>query len=138
MLARISSLGPRGVRAILWHQGESDTHRKPEQQLSADQYTATMEKVIRVSRERAGWAIPWFTAQATYWGPDRPAFPSIREAQARLWKPGLALEGPDTDSLTGEVRQSKGKGVHFSATGLVEHGRLWAAKVSAWLDTQLR
>ena len=68
MLARISSLGPRGVRAILWHQGESDTHRKPEQQLSADQYTATMEKVIRVSRERAGWAIPWFTAQATYWG----------------------------------------------------------------------
>ena len=96
-----------------------------------------MEKVIRASRQRAGWEIPWFVAQVSYWGPDRLAFPTIRDAQAALWASGIVFEGPDTDTLTGEFRQNNGKDVHFSAKGLEAHGRLWAGKTSAWLDYEL-
>jgi len=134
MMDRIAQLGPHGFRALLWHQGESDSYRQPEQQLSTGQYRALMEKVIRASRARAGWDIPWVVAQVSYAAPDRPAFATIRDAQAALWVDGIALEGPDTDTLTGELRQNRGKGVHFSAEGLNAHGRLWADKVSVWLD----
>ena len=58
----------------------------------------------------------------------------IRAAQAALWKEGVALEGPDTEALTGEARQDHGTGVHMSAQGLQAHGKLWAEKVEAWLD----
>jgi len=134
MMTRIAQLGPHGFRALLWHQGESDSYRKPEQQLSSEQYRALMEKVIRASRAGAGWDFPWFVAQVSYGTPERSSFAPIREAQAALWASGIALQGPDTDALTGAMRQNNGKGVHLSAEGLKAHGRLWADKVSAWLD----
>jgi len=55
-------------------------------------------------------------------------------AQASLWKDGVALEGPDTDALKGEFRDSDGKGVHFSGPGLREHAARWAEKVGPWLE----
>jgi hypothetical protein len=48
------------------------------------------------------------------------------------------LEGPDTDALTGDYRQNNGTGVHFSASGLQVHGKLWAEKVEAYLDPILK
>ena len=82
--------------------------------------------------------MPWFVAQASYHSPEDPSCPPIRAAQASLWKEGVALEGPDTDQLTGEYRQNNGKGVHFSAKGLKAHGELWAEKVGAYLDYLLQ
>ncbi len=136
--ARLRSLGPHGFRAVLWHQGESDANqRDPSRTLPGPLYTRLMEQLIRNSRREIGWEFPWFVAQASYHTPDDPASPDIRAAQSALWKSGIALEGPDTDALTGDLRDNGGKGVHFSERGLREHAALWVEKVSPWLDQQL-
>ncbi|HEV3196275.1 MAG TPA: sialate O-acetylesterase [Bryobacteraceae bacterium] len=134
MLERIAQLGPHGFRALLWHQGESDAHQGPGHEIVPAEYQRMMERLIREMRARAGWDFPWFVAQVSYHNPADPETAEIRAAQAALWKEGLALEGPDTDTLTGEYRQNHGAGVHMSARGLQAHGKLWAEKVEAWLD----
>jgi len=89
------------------------------------------------SRRNAGWDFPWFVAQVSY-SPKSSSSAPIREAQRSLWKDGIALEGPDTDTLTSDYRQNNGTGAHFSASGLQAHGRLWAEKVESYLDTILK
>jgi Carbohydrate esterase, sialic acid-specific acetylesterase len=138
MMKAIGYLGRSGFRALLWHQGESDSHQQPQYDIPAHVYRQLLERLIRASRERAGWDFPWFVAQASYHTPDDPSCLPIREMQAALWYSGIALEGPDTDRLTGLNRQNGGRGVHFSDQGLQAHGQLWAAKVGAYLDSVLK
>lgn len=132
MLTRIGQLGPGGLRAVLWHQGESDVG------MASEAYHDRLLEVIRASTERAGWEFPWFVAQVSYLNPSRPTTASTRDAQARLWAEGVALEGPDTDLLGGQNRDQGGQGIHFSAQGLRAHGEAWAQKVGAWLEAALR
>jgi hypothetical protein len=134
MLARIRQLGPHGFRALLWHQGESDAHQAAGHELDPAEYQRMMERLIREMRSRASFDVPWFVAQATYHSPTDTGTPAIRAAQAALWAEGLALRGPDTDTLTGDFRQNHGTGIHMSARGLQAHGKLWAEVVAAWLD----
>ena len=75
-------------------------------------------------------------ARVSYHGPGDESSPDIRAAQAALWKAGVALEGPDSDELKGELRDNGGKGVHFSGPGLREHASRWAKKVGPWLERQ--
>ncbi len=51
---------------------------------------------------------------------------------------GIALEGPDTDALKGNLREAGGKGVHFSAAGQLAHAARWVEKVAPWLEAQQR
>lgn len=135
---RLQQLGPNGFRAALWHQGESDANqRDPGRTLSGELYQEYLTQLIHESRRAAGWQVPWFVAQASYHTPEDPGSPDIRAAQKALWQNGTALEGPDTDSLTGAHRENNGKGVHFSEAGLLAHGKLWANKVTPWLVGQL-
>ncbi|SPF47654.1 conserved exported hypothetical protein [Candidatus Sulfopaludibacter sp. SbA4] len=134
MLERIGQLGPHGLRAVLWHQGESDAHQGPGHEVEPAEYQRMMERLIREMRARAGWDVPWFVAQVSYHNPGDMGTPAIRAAQAALWKEGLAIEGPDTDALAGEYRQNHGTGVHMSAKGREAHGKMLAEKVEAWLD----
>jgi Carbohydrate esterase, sialic acid-specific acetylesterase/Prolyl oligopeptidase family len=137
--ARVKGLGIRGCRAVLWHQGESDANqRDTTRTLVGGLYTQYLGDVIRGVRREAAWEVPWMVAQASYHTPDDPGSEDIRRAQAVLWTTGVALEGPNTDLLVGAMREAGGQGVHFSGTGLREHGRLWAEKVGAWLETQRR
>ena len=137
-IARTKPLGPKGFRAVLWHQGESDANqRDTTRTLTGPLYRESLTQVIRESRREIGWDAPWFVAQASYHVPGDEASPEIRAAQASLWTDGIALEGPDSDSLMSEWRDASGKGVHFSGPGLREHGRLWEEKVGAWLERQL-
>lgn len=137
MMTRIHQLGPNGFRALLWHQGESDAHQQAGHDMSGSEYARTLLEIIEASRREAGWDFPWFVAQVSYHTPADPSTPEIREAQSSLWRDGVALEGPDTDQLTGAMRQNNGTGVHMSDAGLKAHGKLWADKVSAWLDSVL-
>ena len=57
-MKRINQLGRGGFRALLWHQGESDSNQKPEHQITGDDYRRLLESVIRESRRAAGWEIP--------------------------------------------------------------------------------
>lgn len=138
LVSRMQTLGAHGFRAVVWHQGESDANqRDTNRTLPGERYRVFMEQVIRESRQAAGWEAPWWVAQVSYHTPDDPGSPDIRAAQASLWKSGIALEGPDTDALTGPMRDSGGQGVHFSGPGLREHARLWVEKVGPWLDQVL-
>ncbi|MDP1562876.1 MAG: sialate O-acetylesterase [Pirellulaceae bacterium] len=133
--ARMKQLGPNGFRAVLWHQGESDANQQdPSRTLSGKLYRESLEKLIRESRLAIGWNVPWFVAQVSYHVPGDESSPDIRAAQASLWKDGIAFEGPDSDSLKGELRERNGQGVHFSGQGLRQHGKLWAEKVLAWVE----
>jgi hypothetical protein len=135
VMLRIHQLGANGFRALLWHQGESDSHQPAEHDIDAATYRSMMVTIIHESRKQAGWDFPWFVAQATYHTPDDPGCPPIREAQRSLWQHNLAIEGPDTDTLTARYRQNGGKGTHFNNAGLKAHGLLWADKVSQYLET---
>lgn len=134
----LRQLGPQGCRAVLWHQGESDANQSdPTRTLPGGLYRSYMERLIAASRGEAGWEVPWFVAQVSYHTPNDPGSPEIREAQAALWGAGIALEGPDSDRLTGDLRDSGGAGIHFSGKGLREHGTKWAEKVAPWLEGRL-
>lgn len=128
MMARVNAMGPGGFRALLWHQGESDVEKL------GDEYRIKLARIILTSNERAGWAFPWFVARVSYQDPERASYDTTRDAQKALWDAGIALEGPDTDTLTGDARDRGGMGIHFSSKGLKRHGRMWAEKVGAWLD----
>jgi len=137
MMQRIHQLGKHGFRALLWHQGESDSHQAPDHQITAEMYRKMMVELIKASRKDAGWNFSWFVAEATYqpkWG----STPSIEAAQRSLWRKGLANKGPDTDALGSDYRQNQGKGVHFNSQGLQKHGELWAQAVEVYLDKVLR
>lgn len=138
MMKRIDQLGKHGFRALLWHQGESDAHQAPEHSITPDQYRNMMIELIRASRKDAGWNFPWIVAEATYHSPKDPSDPAFVQAQRSLWQSGIALEGPNTDTLGSEYRQNHGAGVHFSDAGLKAHGALWAEAVERYLDQVLR
>jgi hypothetical protein len=130
-VGRMNQLGREGFRAVLWHQGESDTA------MPSTEYERKITALIEQSREAAGWDAPWFVAQVSYLTPKNTTTPATREAQKKLWQSGVALEGPDTDTLTGDNRDGNGQGIHFSPKGLRAHGRMWAEKVGVWLDKAL-
>ena len=137
LLEKIQSTGPRQFRAVLWHQGESDANQSdPSRTLPGVQYAAFLTRLIHDSQSAAGWPIPWFVAQVSYHTPDDRGSEDIRSAQASLWRSGVALQGPDTDALTERWRDGDGRGVHFNGDGLREHGRLWAAALVPWIQSQ--
>jgi hypothetical protein len=134
---RMQQFGPRGFRAVLWHQGESDANqRDPTRTLPGSLYREYLEQLIRESRRAIGWDAPWFVAQVSYHVPGDESSPDIRAAQASLWNDGIALEGPDSDALKGELREAGGKGVHFSGAGLRAHAAAWVEKVAPWVESQ--
>ncbi|HWX19434.1 MAG TPA: sialate O-acetylesterase [Candidatus Binatia bacterium] len=138
-VSRMKQFGPHGFRAVLWHQGESDARQaKPECTLPGNLYRQYLEQLIRESCKQIGWDTPWFVAQVSYHNPTDTGSPDLRAAQKALWDSGAALQGPDTDILTGDTREKNGQGVHLSGKGLREHGRMWAGKVGPWLELQIR
>lgn len=124
MMMRIYRLGVGGFRAVLWHQGEADV------KMPSEEYAARLAGIIRASTASAGWQFPWFVARVSYQDPGQVSFPAPREAQKKLWDAGIALEGPDTDTLVGDHRDHGGRGIHFSRKGLEAHGKMWADAVS--------
>lgn len=124
---RLMHFGPNGVKAVLWHQGESDAGQAragypQERQISGSDYRRYMDLLITRSREVAQWQVPWYVALATYHSEDDSADEEFREAQRDLTKLKAVYSGADTDSLRLEYRD----GVHFNEKGLRAHARLWS------------
>ena len=119
METRIRQLGPQGFRCVLWHQGEADGTTLEQE------YYDRLKTLIEQSNLYAGWSFQWMVAQVGGW--------QTRKAKVRLWADGVALEGPDTDTLRGENRISA-TNCHFSEFGLRNHAALWADKLIALPD----
>jgi len=138
LITSIKACGAQGPRAVLWHQGESDANQAdPTRTLPGDLYRKYLETIIVESRKACSRDLPWFVAQVSYHIPGDESSSEIRAAQASLWKDGIALEGPDSDALKGELRENGGKGVHFSGKGLREHAAKWEEKIAPWLEKEL-
>ena len=130
-------LGVNGFRAMFWHQGESDSHESADRAITPAQYRQYLQRVIEASRAAAGWRVPWFVAQASYHNPADQGSPELRAAQKSLVTDGIALAGPNTDTLGPEFRQNNGKGIHLNPRGLQRHGQMWMECVAPWLEMQL-
>jgi hypothetical protein len=128
-LNRVEQLGENGFRAILWHQGESDSsHDVGVTRTTEDAYYNGLKNLILSMRADAGWDIPWYVARASVWPlpEENPnGDPNIYNAQMRIWADGIAFEGANTDSLGLEYRQPDGSRVHFTPAGLAAHAELW-------------
>ena len=116
----ISRLSPTGARAVLWHQGESDTLNGT----SADSYVAGMKKIIYQSHKDANLNLPWIVARVSFIGEDHvDKQADILAGQKALVERGLAFEGPTTDDLVGA--KYRYDSVHFGQRGLEIHAQRW-------------
>ena len=115
-------LGPNGTRAVLWHQGESDSIAGT----SSATYASRLNAIIAQSRVDAGWDVPWGVAIASY----HPDSSSAQEAQVAAGQQSviaddpLVFKGAETDNFhnLGYLSDS----VHFNDAGLQAHGQQWA------------
>jgi hypothetical protein len=139
LVGRMKAAGPAGFRAVLWHQGESDANQPDASRtLPGDLYREHLARVIRESSQASGRRVPWMVAQVSYHGPADRGSPEIRAAQASLWRDGIALAGPDSDALTGELRDQGGEGVHFSGMGQRALAAAWADQIVPWLERKVK
>ncbi|OYT71059.1 MAG: hypothetical protein CFK52_09045 [Chloracidobacterium sp. CP2_5A] len=113
-------LQPQGARAVLWHQGESDSG------MTADEYAAHLSAIIAAAREAAGGdGPPWLVAQASF--KDGQRYDGPRAGQRRVCETGLARPGPDTDQLGLNLRQPDR--VHFNEEGTRAAAQLWTRAI---------
>ncbi|NMC05279.1 MAG: sialate O-acetylesterase [Candidatus Lokiarchaeota archaeon] len=121
----IKAVGRDGARAILWHQGESDSIART----SAETYAKRLLSVIHGSWDIAGWNIPWLVARASFHTtPARTDMEAVAAGQERVVDNKTIFQGPTTDDLVGEPWRAP-DGVHFNRAGLVEHGNRWARAI---------
>jgi len=118
-----------GVRAILWHQGESDAIAGT----TPESYARTLTEIIEESRKAAGYPIAWGVALASY-HTDKTATPENQEKVIKGQKRVIAtvedvFQGPSTNDF--HERALVHGGVHFNDRGLKEHGKLWAEALDA-------
>ncbi len=115
-----------GVRAVLWHQGESDSVANT----SAVDYFIRLSSVIDGMRVHAGWAIPWGVARVAFLPSTTPAqFEAIIGGQNRVIDElPLVFAGPTTDDMVGP--EWRYDAVHFNEMGLREHARRWVDVIS--------
>lgn len=124
--------GKQGVRAVLWHQGESDSIPGT----SAENYAKMLSDTIVQSRKDAGWDVPWGVALASF----HPKPEATAERQAAIVAgqrkviakvPGV-FKGPETDSF--HTRGWLSDSVHFNAQGLTAHAQGWAEALKPAMD----
>ena len=120
----IEDMKPYGFKAILWHQGEWDTHGTTQKQ-----YVERLNAVIKMSRDDAGWSVPWGVAIATsYYGANPYGEIAIIAAQKQvIAEDENVFTGPNTNDMIGF--DWRFDGVHFNVKGLIEHGKRWSKAV---------
>lgn len=113
-----------GVRAILWHQGETDNFINN----TGSNYESNIYHIIDKSRTNFGGTIPWVISKATLFN-HNDTQADIRVAQQNLGNniASKLFSGPDTDYITGNGRADD---VHFSSPGLIQLANLWDASLN--------
>ncbi|NVK31834.1 MAG: discoidin domain-containing protein [Gammaproteobacteria bacterium] len=126
----IEDLGTDGFRAILWHQGESDSIANT----SAENYQTLLNQVIAWSREDAGFQVPWGVALASFHPKSTESAEQavIAGQQAVIDNTPSVFKGAETNDY-GE-RGFLRDGVHFTAAGLQHHGQQWAELLDDQFD----
>ncbi len=111
--------GENGVRAVLWHQGESDSLAKT----PAEKYYSRLKTIVQSLNKDAGYQVPWFVAQASFHPKSKKTEEAeVAKGQQLLWQRNIVYRGPVTDDLGAEYRYD---GVHFNQLGLTTHAQRW-------------
>lgn len=107
-----------GVRAVLWHQGESDNSYRGEQA-----YFDNVKTVIDKSRQESGFSrLPWVVSRVSYIGGTTDQ--NIINGQNKLIREvDQVWPGPETDPLIGP--DNRFDGLHFGGQGLIRLTDLW-------------
>ena len=118
----LRSFGTNGVRAVLWHQGESDSLAST----TANTYALQLSNIVAQSRMAAGWSVPWGIAEASFHPSSTRAQEEPVAAGQRRCTYGTTncFRGPRTDDFNLEGKLSDT--VHFNTAGLTDHARQWA------------
>jgi eukaryotic-like serine/threonine-protein kinase len=123
-------LESRKVKAILWHQGESDFMEKIPMAVSYD----NMKKMINESR-KIDPEVKWFIALNSMKTNQPVETIDIRKAQNAIIESGLAFRGPDTDMIRTNDKWIEPTGAEFVGEGLKRHGELWFEVLSNCLES---
>jgi hypothetical protein len=120
-----------GIRAILWHQGESDNFVNKSQA----SYASQLQQIIDQSRVVSGKPnLAWIVARAS-----RYYDPNFSNGTIRVWDNVIAAQnqvidadphvypGPETDNYYQSPYREDG--IHFTGSGLVSLAGFWAERV---------
>jgi hypothetical protein len=89
--------------------------------------------LIEKNRFESSGSAMLIAGDANYWY-ESGAVTDVTIRHNTFEAPCLALAGPDSDALKGDLRENDGKGVHFSGPGLRAHAACWVDKVAPWLE----
>jgi hypothetical protein len=121
-----------GFRAILWDQGESDSH----QHTPAEVYCDDLTTIIQATRSQLGNGEPvpwWIIAHATTLYDGAQQRLQVLEGQScAIHRNPLAFPGPDTDVVV-RPRDRQKDDTHFEKEGQELAGQAWAEAVVAAL-----
>ncbi|MBP6409862.1 MAG: T9SS type A sorting domain-containing protein [Pseudarcicella sp.] len=109
-----------GLRAILWHQGESDNLFKTTQQ----DYLKGLDYIIKKSRADFNKDIPWVVAQASLVDINERYLPVINAQNAIISSSQNTFKGPSTDFIE-NPRSVLAEKVHFTPTFYAEVAEAW-------------
>jgi hypothetical protein len=128
-----------GVRAVLWHQGESDNFYRTRDG-TPQQYIDQIGSVIAKTRSQSGFAnLSWVVSRASYvpaiYGPDyvdHETDPIIIAAQDFLASQPNNWPGPATDSMIyPNYRVAENDHIHFGNADVPAVADVWSAALSA-------
>ncbi len=122
----LESLGPRGLRAVLWHQGEYDNYTGT----STDDYASRLSRLIEQSRIDAGWNVPWGVALAGFlpYGTPEGQAAVVAAQQQVIEADPWTFEGASTDDLIDPTLRRPD--AHFTEAGLRAHAARWMEPIS--------
>lgn len=114
-----------GARAVLWHQGETDTYYGTNYQT----YYNNLITVIQKSRQQLGsYPLAWMISRVSYNGGQTS--PAIISAQNQLIADlSNAYPGPASDSITGP--ENRPDNIHMKGPGLIRFINSWDQALSA-------
>lgn len=123
-LRQLTSL--TGVRAVLWHQGESDTQFS----LSEQEIVSNLQQVISQSRNDAGQNISWVVSKVSY---NAYTSKAVTNAQTTVINTTFnVFEGPSTDN----IQIPRPDGVHIQANGLTALAQQWNQSLNSYFFSQ--
>jgi len=122
----------RKIRAVLWHQGESDVLNN----IPPRAIINNMTRMILKSREAVP-GLSWFVAINSLNSNSRHSsnIKNVRMAQKYIIDSGLAFAGPDADVIRANPDWVERGGGEFVGDGLREHGELWFKTLSRYFET---
>jgi hypothetical protein len=140
LVEKLAYFGKGGVRAVLWHQGETNVSLTT----PADEYARELKVVIDGTRTAAGFDVPWLVAEVSY---SKSIYdilcakdPTNCNARIQGWRDGVLagqrqlvdgktiFKGSTSDTLIGDNRWD---GVHMSVKGLAAHAQQWYDAIAA-------